>query len=228
MFFKNMRTLKIFTIFVFILLSFIPLSLHGQDSDKPKGYVMNYVVKGKDTIYIEDIPPITVRPRKIMNDKEWTQYYRRVHNFSKAYPYAVFVSQTIQKTDSLFAVQNLSKRKQNKYLSNLKDDLLNNFEPIFKNLTLKQGLMMIRLIDREVGLTPYYILKKYLGGATAGFWQGVAKVLGGDLKKPYDKFGEDKDLEELVDYWENGEFPDLYFSIFGKDPPEIFIPEKFR
>ena len=88
--------------------------------------------------------------------------------------------------------------------------------------------MMIRLIDRECGQTSYYVLKHYLGGLTAGFWQGVAKLFKANLKQPYDRFGEDKDLEELVGYWQRGEFGMLYKSIFGKPRPDIYIPERFR
>lgn len=197
-------------------------------NDPPKGHVLGYEVHGKDTVFIDDIPPAVIHPRQQMSKRDWIKYYKRVHNFSKAYPYALLISKTINETDSLFAADNYTKRQQSRYLNKLKDELLNNFEPIFRNLTLKQGLMMIRLIDREVGITPYYIIKNYLGGATAAFWQGFAKLFSGNLKKPYDKYGEDKDLEELVGYWERGEFDDLYIWIFGQPRPKIFIPEKFR
>ena len=199
-----------------------------QQSMVVNGYVMNYMVIGKDTIFVDELPPATVHPRENMSKTEWVKYYKRVHNFSKAYPYALLVSRVINQTDSLFRTDNYTKRQQEKYLNHLKDDLLNDFEPIFKKLTLSQGLMMIRLIDRECGQTPYYILKDYLGGVAAGFWQGVAKMFKGDLKQPYDKFGEDKDLEELVGYWEREDFDWLYYSIFGKTRPEIYIPQRFR
>ncbi|MBR6270124.1 MAG: DUF4294 domain-containing protein, partial [Bacteroidales bacterium] len=113
-------------------------------------------------------------------------------------------------------------------LNQLKNDLLKEFEPIFRGLTLKQGLMMIRLIDREVGQTPYYILRRYLDSPTAGFWQIVARTFEGNLKQPYDRFGEDADLEDLVAIWQAGRFDMLYMSIFGKERPEIYIPERFR
>ena len=190
--------------------------------------VMEYVVVGKDTIYLDEIPPAVIHPRKTMNRRDWVQYYKRVHNFSKAYPYALLISQVINSTDSLFIADNYTRRQQDKYLNKMKDDLLKEFDPIFRKLTLKQGLMMIRLIDRECGQTPYYILKHYLGGVAAGFWQGVAKMFKGNLKQPYDRYGEDKDLEELVGIWERGEFDRLYYSIFGKKRPEIYIPERFR
>lgn len=193
-----------------------------------QGYVMNYIVVGTDTFYVDELPPAMVSPREKMNKEEWTIYYKRVHNFSKAYPYALLVSRVIKYTDSLFIAEHYTKRQQEKYLNQLKEDLLKDFEPIFRKLTLAQGLMMIRLIDRECGMTPYYILKDYLGGPAAGFWQGVAKMFKGNLKQPYDRFGEDKDLEELVGYWERGDFDYLYLSIFGQRRPDIYIPQRFR
>lgn len=190
--------------------------------------VMGYIVSGKDTIYVDEIPPAVIHPKQTMKRRDWVKYYKRVHNFSKAYPYALVVSRVINQTDSLFAADQYTNRQQEKYLNNLKEEVLHDFEPMMRKLTLKQGLMMIRLIDRECGKTPYYILKSYLGGATAGFWQGVAKMFKGNLKQPYDRFGEDKDLEELVGYWERGQFADLYEMVFGKEPPEVEIPERFR
>lgn len=195
----------------------------------PQGYVMPYFVSGKDTIYMDELLPAVVKPRNAKQSKrQWREYYRRVHNFSKAYPYALFIAQTIHATDSLFEADHYTKRQEDKYLNQLKNDLLKEFEPIFRGLTLKQGLMMIRLIDREVGQTPYYILRRYLDAPTATFWQGVAKTFGGNLKQPYDMFGQDADLEDLVGIWKAGKFDYLYMSIFGKERPEIYIPKRFR
>ena len=190
--------------------------------------VMEYYIYKGDTIYVDELPPAVIHPRQTMSQREWVKYYKRVHNFSKAYPYALMVSRVIKETDSIFVADKYTRRQQDKYLNRMKEDLVKDFDPVFRKLTLKQGLMMIRLIDRECGQTPYYILKRYLGGATAGFWQGVAKMFKGNLKQPYDRFGEDKDLEELVGYWHRGEFDDLYWMIFGKPAPEVYIPERFR
>lgn len=204
--------------------------LMAQRSPRPsQGYVMPYVINGKDTIYMDEILPAVVKPKNARHSKrQWREYYKRVHNFSKAYPYALFIAQTIHATDSLFEADHYTKRQEDKYLNQLKNDLLKEFEPIFRGLTLKQGLMMIRLIDREVGQTPYYILRRYLDSPTAGFWQGIAKAFGGNLKQPYDQFGQDADLEDLVEIWQKGKFDYLYLSIFGKGRPEINIPKRFR
>ena len=214
---------------VFLLLALLPAALPASaQGNRRELNVMEYYVFKGDTIYVDEIPPAVIHPRQTMNRRDWVQYYKRVHNFSKAYPYAVMVASIINQTDSLFKAENYTKRQQDRYLNRMKEDLLKEFDPVFRKLTLKQGLMMIRLIDRECGQTPYYIIKRYLGGAAAGFWQGVAKMFKGNLKQPYDRFGEDKDLEELVGYWEQGQFDDLYWMIFGRPRPEIYIPKRFR
>ncbi|MGX8708140.1 MAG: DUF4294 domain-containing protein, partial [Bacteroidales bacterium] len=144
-------------------------------SNRREVKIMEYYIYKGDTIYVDELPPAVIHPRQTMSKRDWVKYYKRVHNFSKAYPYALVISRVINQTDSLFEADHYTKRQQDKYLNKMKDDLLKEFDPLFRKLTLKQGLMMIRLIDRECGQTPYYILKRYLGGTTAGFWQGVAR-----------------------------------------------------
>jgi len=199
-----------------------------SNAQEIKGNIMGYSVSGNDTTYLDELPPAKIHPRQTMSKREWVKYYKRVHNFSKAYPYALVVSRVIKETDSTFEARNYNKRERDKALREMKEDVIHDFTPLFRQLTLNQGLMMIRLIDRECGLTPYYIIKHYFNGATAGFWQGVAKLYKGNLKQPYDKFGEDKDLEELVGYWEREEFDELYKTVFGKPRPEIVVPDRFK
>ncbi len=222
-----MKKRTVIFVFSVLLAALLAPSAHAQSNRRELKVMEYYVYKG-DTIFVDELPPAVIHPKQTMSRRNWVKYYKRVHNFSKAYPYAILIARVINQTDSLFAADHYTKRQQDKYLNKMKDDLINEFDPLFRKLTLKQGLMMIRLIDRECGQTPYYILKRYLGGTTAGFWQGVAKVFKGNLKQPYDKYGEDKDLEELVGYWERGQFDDLYEMIFGKPRPEIYIPERFR
>ena len=48
------------------------------------------------------------------------------------------------------------------------------------------------------------MLKEFRGGFVAGFWQGVSKIFGQDLKSQYDKDGEDRMIEQIVIYYEAG------------------------
>ena len=86
-------------------------------------------------------------------------------------------------------------------------------------------------VNAYVDLYPYAVRNSggaiIKSGIAAGFWQGIAKIFGSDLKKPYDPEGEDALTEELVMMWESGDFPMFYFSLFWQDPPKMPIPEKY-
>ena len=163
-----------------------------------------------------------------MKGREWRQYYRLVHNFSKAYPYALVAKKLVIEADSTIAADNLKRGKREKYINSVQSELFSVFESQLRGLTVSQGALLMKLIDREVGKSSYKIIKDYKSGITAGFWQGIAKMFGSDLKKPYDPEGEDEATEELVVMWENGDFQAFYWSLFWKDPPEMPIPEKYK
>ncbi len=203
----------------------LPLLLHGQD----KSEYMLYSIEGKDTIYHADIAPAYkkyIEKVKRQKGKEWRKYYKTVHNFAKTYPYALVAKEKKMEADNYISTHNLSAMQKEKYLKKYEKELFETFEKPLRNLTFTQGRMLLRLIDRELGLTSFYIIKDYRGKAAAGFWQGVAKIFGANLKTPYDKFGEDKLLEELVKLYQDGDFGFLYLSIFGKHIPEPAIKPK--
>ena len=191
--------------------------------------LMEFIVEGNDTIYIDEIRAAKVFARiPKMKGREWRQYYRLVHNFSKAYPYALVAKKLVNEADSTIAADKLKGVKREKYINTVQKELFSVFESQMRSLTVSQGALIMKLIDREVGKSSYSIIKGYKSGITAGFWQGIAKVFGSDLKKPYDPEGEDEAVEELVILWERGDFPAFYWSLFWKDPPEMPIPEKYR
>lgn len=191
--------------------------------------VLEFIVEGNDTIYIDQIRASKIYSRlPKMKGREWRQYYRLVHNFSKAYPYALVAKKLVVEADSVIAADNLKGIKREKYINKVQKELFSVFESQMRSLTVSQGALIMKLVDREVGKSSYNIIKGYKSGITAGFWQGIAKMFGSDLKKPYDPEGEDEATEELVQIWEAGDFPAFYWSIFWKDPPEMPIPEKYR
>lgn len=191
--------------------------------------VLRYIVDGKDTVFVDEIRASKVYSRvPRQKGREWRKYYRLVHNFSKAYPYALVAKKLVVEADSIIAADRLKGAKREKYISKVQTELFEVFEGQMRKLTVSQGALIMKLVDREVGKSSYSIIKGYKSGATAAFWQGIAKIFGSDLKKPYDPDGEDKAVEELVQIWEDGDFPALYWSLFWKDPPEMPIPEKYR
>ena len=196
--------------------------------DRDNGDSMSYGVDNGDTTYFGTIRPSKVYSRlPKQKGKEWRKYYRLVHNFSKAYPYALVARKLVREADSTIAADNLKWVKRDRYITKVQNELFDVFESQMRSMTVSQGALLMKLIDREVGKSSYNIIKDYKSGIAATFWQGIAKVFGTDLKKPYDPEGDDKLTEELVQIWEAGDFQAFYFSIFWKDPPVVPIPEKY-
>ncbi len=199
----------------------------GVRAETPEN-ALHYIVEDGDTIYIDNIRPSKVYSRlPRQKGKEWRKYYRLVHNFSKAYPYALVARKLVQEADSTIAADKLKWVKRDQYVNKVQKELFDVFEGQMRKMTVSQGALLMKLIDREVGKSSYNIIRDYKNGVAAGFWQGIAKIFGTDLKKPYDPEGEDKLTEELVGIWEAGDFQAFYFSIFWKDPPVMPIPEKY-
>ena len=182
----------------------------------------------QDTVYMDHIRPSKVYSRlPRQKGREWRKYYRHVHNFSKAYPYAMVARKLVHEADSTIAADNLKRVKRDQYVNKVQKELFDVFESQMRNMTVSQGALLMKLIDREVGKSSYDIIKDYKNGIAAGFWQGIARIFGTDLKKPYDPEGEDRLTEELVKIWDAGDFQAFYFSIFWKDPPVMPIPKKY-
>lgn len=207
------------------------LKTEGMDSKakaQSRRDFLPYFVEGTDTIYYDEITASKVYSRlPRQKGKEWRKYYRLVHNFSKAYPYALVAKKLVEEADSTIAADNLKGVKRDRYVNKVQGELFDVFEGQMRKLTVSQGALIMKLVDREVGKSSYNIIKGYKSGMAAGFWQGVAKIFGSDLKKPYDPDGEDALTEELVHMWESGDFPAFYFSLFWQDPPQMPIPEKY-
>ena len=185
-------------------------------SQQEKGEAMHYVIEGSDTTFIDNLPErfVFYRPRNKAERREWREYYRTIYNFKKVYPYALKAKEITADADSTLANSDFTARERERYLKQYEKRLFKEFEKPLRSMSISQGRLLLKLLDRELGRTSYYVIKNYRGGAAAGFWQGVAKLFGSDLKQPYDRYGEDRLIEELVLLYQQGQFNYLYYSIF--------------
>ena len=78
------------------------------------------------------------------------------------------------------------------------DEIYKQYEPMLKQLSLRQGKMLITLVDRECDMTGYEIVKELRGGFRAFFWQGFAKFLGADLKSGFDETKEEHQIVNRI------------------------------
>lgn len=206
-------------VLILLLLGIAAPQLMSQDKDV---VLLQYIIdENGDSLYLDTIDPVYKTAKR--KGKSWRRYSRLVHNFAKTYPYALLAEEKLREADSTIVTGELNRRQKNRYISILQKELFDTFEKPLRNLTISQGKLLLRLIDRQTGITPYEIIKDYKGKAAAGFWQGIARLFGSDMKVPYDPEGEDRQTEELVILYNKGEFNKTYRSVFGKNPPEPIV-----
>ena len=189
---------------------------------------MRIQVENGDTTYLDNLPPTFIFSRgKRQSEKEWRNYYRLVWRFARVYPYAIASGHLVREVDSTLNAEHYKGLRRERYISAVQKQLFRDFEGSLRDMSIQQGALLLKLISRETGITAYQIIKDYKGGLTAGFWQGIARLFDNSLKSEYDAAGADKDIEELVQIWQAGQFPALYWSVFWEDPPKVKVPESY-
>lgn len=210
---------------ILLIVTFACIFTQGRADAQNQLSYLEYDVHDGDTLYYDVIGASKIYARiPRQKGRDWRKYYRLVYNFGKVYPYAVAARKLVAKADSTFEADNFRRRDKEKYVNDLQKELFRAFEKPVRNMSITQGQLLMKLIDREVGKSSFNIIKEYKSGIAAGFWQGIAKLFGTDLKKPYDPYGDDSDVEDLVKKWEAGDFPAFYWALFGEYPKITEIP----
>jgi len=151
-------------------------------------------------------PEVKVYPPKIFNSKrEEKQYEKLERNFKKVYPYALEMSITYRHVEDTLARLSSDKERK-KYMKMREKQIMDHYKPKLVKLTISQSILLVKLLDRESGSTAYEIIDELKGGVKAFFWQSFAVMFGNNLKKGYDGYGNDKDIEELVQKYKDGYF----------------------
>lgn len=210
------------TVFLLAVLCFCA---SAQTVRKVTGTPMLFqVLPDGDTTFVDTLDPVWCFPRgRRMKDGDWRKDYKLVYNFNKVYPYALVGRKLMAQVDSTIAADVTKKSQRTRYVNDVERELFKLFEKDIRNMTISQGLVLMRLVDRECGMNAYDIIKTYESGFAAGFWQLVAKLFSQDLKTKYDPKGKDARLEELCRKWDTGEWNSFYYSIFMEWPRKTEI-----
>lgn len=159
--------------------------------------VMARIVNGDTIPYIELKPVSFFAPRVFSSRSEALRYQRLVYNVKKVYPYARLAGERLREySDELARLPNEAQRR--KATKQIEKDIRAEFEGDLTKLTRTQGLILIKLIDRETAHTSYDILRDFRGAVSAVFWQSLGRIFGYNLKTHYDPYGEDQLIEEIV------------------------------
>ena len=131
------------------------------------------------------------------------RYYRLIRTVKKVYPLAQIARNEMKDMeDDLRRLPTL--KEQREFVKGIEKRIVEQYTPLIKRMTRYEGKILCKLIDRETEFTAYEIIKEFRGKFVAGFWQGIARIFGNNLKLEYDTSGDDKMLEQIVLYYEAG------------------------
>ncbi|MCD8102779.1 MAG: DUF4294 domain-containing protein [Alistipes sp.] len=181
------------------LLVAVPLVGKAQRRDRQGNYLARTEVIGGDTVMVVDLAPVYKFRRPI----DARRYERLIRNVKLVYPIAVEAHRRLQAMEDemlTFATP----REQREYMKRMEQEIKREYEPVLRRMTLSQGKILIKLIDRETSNTSYELVRELRGGFRAVFWQGIARLFGANLKDAYDPDGDDRMIEQIIILYEAG------------------------
>ncbi len=181
-------------------------ALRAQDSlNLSDDHVVYRVLIDGDTLLVSSIEEVIIFSRpKFKSRRQWRKYYRLVRHIKKVYPLAKMAG---NKYDSISAhLMSMQTDKQRRiYIKLIEKDLMTEYEDDIRKLTITQGKILLKLIDREIGETSFDVLKELKGSFSAFFWQTLSRIFGQNLKSEFDPEGEDKLINEIMILIETGQ-----------------------
>jgi hypothetical protein len=181
--------------------------IHAQDTIRMDlgGYPVIAIVTNGDTVFTTELEAAVIQPAKRKAaTRDLRQYRRLIYNVKKVYPYAKLAGSKFAEVNA--HLQTLEKaRDQREYIRQIEDEILKNYEGELKDLSITQGRILIKLIDRETSYTSYEVVKELRGSFQAAFWQAIARIFGSNLKTEFDPEGEDRMLNEIMIMIEKGQ-----------------------
>ena len=192
--------MKIFRYILALALIFVAYNTSGQRRIRERAYWHSeWVVENGDSIPIFHITPI----RKYARKPDMRRYARMVRAVKRVYPIAEEAKTLMASMEQeLLALPN--KKQQKLYIKGIEKRLVREYTPVIKKMTIYDGKVLLKLIDRQVDNTAFEIIKEFRGGFEAGMWQALAKIFGNNLKTDYDPEKDDQLLERIVTFYEKG------------------------
>lgn len=176
--------------------------LHAETALKKQ---VKAIIENGDTIALYELPTVWVYPpMKFKNKREEKFYWRTVRDVKRTLPLSKYIKEIIIVTnDTLMMLP--TKQERDRYMRGFEKRIYKQEYDRMSKLTLRQGMLLIRLVDRECDATTFELIKAYRGSVTAGFYQMFAKMFGASLKSEFGSHKDDATIERIINLVESGQ-----------------------
>lgn len=180
---------------------FISLLVASQEQDS----ILIYgIVKDGDTIPFIPLKEVKIYAWRLLDSKEERKLTRLMKNVKIVYPYARLAGIKLLEYEDTLAMAPDDKARR-KIMKKVEEQLDAEYGNELRDLTVTQGKILLKLIDRETGDTSYELVSELRGEFRAVFYQAFARIFGMNMKVGYDPEGEDRDIEYIVNLIESGQ-----------------------
>ncbi len=187
-----------------LILIGISISFAALAQKPPVPQYVPGILIDQDTLPHLDLPVIDIFSKShFRNKNDEQQYWRMVMRVKKVWPYAKEAAKLLQKYEAEVPPE-AKARDHRIYVRHAEDELMKKYGPTLKKMSIGDGRVLIKLIDRETHKISYDLIHDLKGGVSAVFWQGVARIFGNNLKSKYDPYGEDRQIEQIIQCIEMG------------------------
>ena len=177
---------------------FLLINAQGKAQSKNDTLVREAVIYNGDTIELKTLGSIYLYAHMNERQREASRAYNRLRNaVYVTYPYARRAGMVMNDMNAKLATITAESERK-KYIHSREKELRKEFTQPLTDLSIYQGKILMKLINRETGNNCYEIIKEYQGGLTARLYQTVAFFFNSNLKQPYDAENEDLVIEKLV------------------------------
>jgi len=155
-----------------------------------------YIDSNGDTVPVAFLPHVEVRDRRIFRSAADKKRFDRLYwNVMKVYPLAKAAGKQLNELE--LELQTLPERQHREHCKRLEASLKKQYKKQLMDLTVTQGRILIKLVDRETARTSYSIVREFRGSFQAFMWQSLAVLFGSNLKSTYE-LQEDRDIELVL------------------------------
>lgn len=194
-----MKTIMKKTLFIILIAAAFgfPLTAKAQ-MDATRKVRFGIIVDGDTIPYYRLNEVKVVESASLLTEKEIRKNQKLIRNVKKMLPYAKIGKQRLDELE--LRIADMPKRQRKEAIKQAEKDLLADFSDELKACTISQGMVLLKLIDRETGRTSYVLVDELRGKIRAGFYQTFARLFGYNLKSQYDprKNKEDNLIERIV------------------------------
>lgn len=194
---KRFQKHIIYSIITLVVL-FFSTTVKAQHGIYDTVKVYAFITPQGDTIPMSYLPGVQVNGKMTKYWKNyWADWTRLRNAVYVTYPYAIAASRIMNDINSkLIGISDKKERK--KIIKSREKDLKKEFGDKLTQLSVYQGKVLMKLINRQTGNNCFEIIDEYKGSFTAAAYQTIALLFGSNLKQSYEPQGKDVDMEKIV------------------------------